>query len=55
MIEFSRSALLLGDEAIHQLQKAHVAVFGVGGVGAACAEALARGGVGKSRWWMMMR
>ena len=47
MIEFSRSALLLGDEAIHQLQKAHVAVFGVGGVGAACAEALARGGVGE--------
>ena len=47
MSEFSRSALLLGDEAIARLQKAHVAVFGVGGVGAACAEALARGGVGQ--------
>ena len=33
MIEFSRSALLLGDEAIETLQQAHVAVFGVGGVG----------------------
>ena len=47
MSEFSRSALLLGDEAIEKLRKAHVAVFGVGGVGAACAEALARGGVGQ--------
>lgn len=47
MIEFSRSALLLGEEAMERLQKAHVAVFGVGGVGAACVEALARGGIGK--------
>ena len=45
--EFSRSALLMGDEKMAKLQKAHVAVFGVGGVGAACCEALARGGVGK--------
>lgn len=47
MSEFSRSALLLGDAAMERLQKAHVAVFGVGGVGAACAEALARGGIGQ--------
>ena len=47
MIEFSRSALLLGEEAIQRLLQSHVAVFGVGGVGAACVEALARGGVGK--------
>ena len=47
MIEFSRSALLLGDAAMEKLQKMHVAVFGVGGVGAACVEALARGGIGK--------
>ncbi|MBE5786744.1 MAG: tRNA threonylcarbamoyladenosine dehydratase [Clostridiales bacterium] len=46
MIEFSRSALLLGEEAIARLHSAHVALFGVGGVGGACAEALARGGVG---------
>lgn len=47
MIEFSRSALLLGEEAIRRLLQSHVAVFGVGGVGAACVEALARGGVGR--------
>lgn len=45
--EFSRSALLLGQEALERLEKSHVAVFGVGGVGAACVEALARGGIGK--------
>ena len=45
--EFSRSALLLGQEAMERLEKSHVAVFGVGGVGAACVEALARGGVGQ--------
>ena len=45
--EFSRSALLLGDAAMEKLKNAHVAVFGVGGVGSACVEALARGGIGK--------
>lgn len=44
--QFSRSALLLGDEAIQTLQRSHVAIFGVGGVGGAAVEALARGGVG---------
>ena len=43
---FSRSRLLLGDQAMEKLQRAHVAVFGLGGVGGACAEALCRGGVG---------
>jgi len=47
MEEFSRSALLLGNEAMERLAGAHVAVFGVGGVGAASVEALARGGVGR--------
>lgn len=45
--EFSRAALLLGDEAIDRLANAHVAVFGVGGVGSFCCEALARAGIGK--------
>ena len=43
---FTRSAAALGEEAINSLQHKKVAIFGLGGVGAACAEALARGGVG---------
>lgn len=41
-----RSAMLLGDEAMAHLATAHVAVFGLGGVGSFCAEALARSGIG---------
>lgn len=44
--QYIREAMLLGDEAMNQLHKTHVAVFGVGGVGGFCAEALARAGVG---------
>ena len=44
--EFSRTELLLGDAAIAKLNNAHVAVFGVGGVGGYVVEALARAGVG---------
>lgn len=45
--QFSRTALLLGEEAVQKLQHATVAVFGLGGVGSHAAEALARTGVGK--------
>ena len=38
---------MLGTEAVEKLKGAHVAVFGVGGVGGFTVEALARAGVGK--------
>lgn len=41
-----RTAMLLGEPALNRLTRAHIAVFGVGGVGGFCAEALARAGVG---------
>lgn len=44
--QFARTEILLGREAIEKLQKARVAVFGVGGVGGYVVEALARSGVG---------
>ena len=45
--QFSRTEMLIGTEAAQRLQTAHVAVFGLGGVGAYAAEALARAGVGE--------
>lgn len=44
---FSRTGLLIGDEGLNKLQKARVAVFGVGGVGGYVVEALVRSGVGE--------
>ena len=41
-----RTAILIGADAVKKLQQSSVAIFGVGGVGGACAEALARMGVG---------
>lgn len=45
--EFSRTELLIGEERLKKLREASVMVFGVGGVGSHCIEALARSGVGK--------
>ncbi|MGI5976260.1 MAG: tRNA threonylcarbamoyladenosine dehydratase [Candidatus Limivicinus sp.] len=42
-----REEILLGGEALAKLKGSHVAVFGLGGVGSWCAEALARAGVGE--------
>ena len=44
--QFSRTANLIGTDAIEKLQQSHVAVFGVGGVGGYVCEALVRSGVG---------
>ena len=45
--ELLRTAMLLGEEAVDNLQKARVAIFGIGGVGGYTLEALARAGVGQ--------
>ena len=42
-----RTALLLNDQQMEKLKKAHVMLLGLGGVGSYAAEALARAGVGK--------
>ena len=48
MIEqFSRTQMLLGEDAMARLYGAKVAVFGVGGVGGYVVEALARCGIGR--------
>lgn len=44
--QFSRTALLIGEESVSKLNGCTVAVFGLGGVGSFAAEALARSGVG---------
>ncbi len=43
---FVRTALIFGDEGMSRLGKARVAIFGVGGVGGHCVQALARAGIG---------
>lgn len=44
--QFSRTRLQFGPQGIERLLRSHVAVFGIGGVGGHCTEALARSGVG---------
>ena len=46
MDAYSRTRLLLGQEGMEKLKNAHVAVFGLGGVGGYVVEALARSGIG---------
>ncbi len=41
-----RTAQLLGESGVQRLKSAHVAIFGLGGVGGYAVEALARAGVG---------
>ena len=48
MLDYTlRSEMLVGAEALEKLERAHVAVFGLGGVGSWCAEALVRTGLGE--------
>ncbi|MCC8072581.1 MAG: tRNA threonylcarbamoyladenosine dehydratase [Clostridiales bacterium] len=44
--QFSRTQMLLGQEAMQSLAKSRVAIFGIGGVGGNTAEALVRSGIG---------
>ncbi len=44
---FSRTEMLLGEDALKALQNSRVAVFGIGGVGGHAMEALIRSGIGE--------
>ncbi|MDO5348719.1 MAG: tRNA threonylcarbamoyladenosine dehydratase [Lachnospiraceae bacterium] len=44
--EFSRTEMLIGEAGLQKLKSSHIAVFGAGGVGSHCIDALARSGVG---------
>ena len=44
---YTRTRALLGTQALETLRAAHVAVFGIGGVGGQAVEVLARSGVGE--------
>ncbi len=45
--ELCRTAKLVGEENVNKLEKSHICVFGLGGVGSYTVEALARCGVGE--------
>ena len=45
--QYTRTRAQLGTPALDALRKAHVAVFGIGGVGGQAVEVLARSGVGE--------
>jgi len=43
---FARLGILVGDAAMRNLERSRVILFGIGGVGSWCAEALIRSGIG---------
>lgn len=45
--QFERTHILIGDAGLEKLASKHIFVAGLGGVGAACAETLARAGIGR--------
>ena len=45
-LRHERTKAMIGSDALQKLKDAHVTVFGVGGVGCYCIEALARAGIG---------
>lgn len=45
--QLSRTTMLIGQEGVMKLQKSHVAVFGLGGVGGSVVEGLVRAGIGE--------
>ena len=45
--QFSRTALVIGEEGVEKLMASSVILFGVGGVGSFAAEGLARAGIGR--------
>ena len=45
--QFSRTALMIGEDNLEKLKNSGVIVFGVGGVGGYVVEALARSGIGR--------
>ncbi len=47
MDQHIRTQMLLGHESMKKIKNAHIAVFGLGGVGSWAVEALARAGVGR--------
>ena len=44
---FSRTELLVGKEGLEDLQKSHVLIAGIGGVGSYSAEIIVRSGIGE--------
>lgn len=44
---YERTERMLGIDGVNRLRQAHIALFGIGGVGGHVAEALARAGVGR--------
>jgi tRNA A37 threonylcarbamoyladenosine dehydratase len=45
--QFTRTEMMLGEDAVSRLKASRVAVFGIGGVGGFTVEALARAGIGE--------